>query len=982
MSKISEKWLCLFNNINDDSQLDKFLTSVSGKTLQEWEEMYAQFEQEGKRCTIRELSKIKWEVYEPQEKLRSSIHWLDLFKPVCFKYLDKLSDLLDSANYIENKEQFFLDIEETFFEICMNISYRAVILEINDLRRSFRLIGEDSKERYNYFINTMLKDRSYILEFYNKYPVLYEILEKKLSNLFEYVKQIITNFELSRSSIEDFFDFPELKLSRIKFNVGDTHSDGKSVCILELTNERKLIYKPRNMSVDVNLELFSKEFAETFNLSNVLFIPRTLSRDNYSFVEFVEEKECDSLHDVELYYKNIGKLLAFLHVFGSKDYHGENILACQSKPFLIDNETILHFSENEEITSSIQNMYDFVASSVYSTGILPMTLYSINNDKGMEVGALNSGDRRESPYLTHQLANVGTDEIRIEKVFKEVGDFPSTVRYKGNTVSCSEYREYVFQGFETIYKIILNNKDKVSKMIVKYFKDCETRYIYRNTNIYVQFLETSHHPDLLKNRYDFEMYLLRLFEYGDVDIEFDKLMIEDEINQLRKGDIPIFYTSSINNDIYNGSHSYLYFLAGESILEKVLSRVSNLSEANLLRQQRIINMTFMGSELFIKNTEVEEKELSLKLSFIEHILSAKFEFNDEIGWLNMLAMNKNYEISPMDYNLYNGTSGMILGLSSINDAKLQSVLPGVIKYTNNYVEKYSRTEIPLHKLGAFTGIYGYLYTLCILREKEVPLPQNVEEEFRNILLFTYKSIQELDNFDIIGGLSGILAVLIKIVKVMIHSAEIEQLANSLAREIVERLITIYEAQGYWVENDPGFAHGDYGAIAQLFKYSKLLDEGSELKDTIISCIREYLDKERSQLGKEMVIPLRENAKYYSWCNGIVGIVKVKHYLNINGFPDQYLEKEVQYYSNEILHHNLNFENSICHGNVGNLVVLGSILGETDELEEKIYSESKSYFLDKITFECDDWGILTGELGILMANYKSGREMLNDILLLN
>ncbi|MCD0020886.1 DUF4135 domain-containing protein, partial [Streptococcus agalactiae] len=100
------------------------------------------------------------------------------------------------------------------------------------------------------------------------------------------------------------------------------------------------------------------------------------------------------------------------------------------------------------------------ANSVYSVGILPMTLYSINNDKGMEVGALNSGERRESPYLTHQLANVGTDEIRIEKVFKEVGDFPSTVRYKGKTVSCSEYRECVHQGFETIYKIILNNKDK------------------------------------------------------------------------------------------------------------------------------------------------------------------------------------------------------------------------------------------------------------------------------------------------------------------------------------------------------------------------------------------------------------------------------------------------------------------------------------------------------------------------------------------
>lgn len=982
MSKISEKWLRLFNDIHNDSQLDKFLTSISGKTLQEWEEKHVQYEQEDKLHVIRELSEIKWESYEPQEKLRNSIHWLDLFKPICFKYLDKLSGLLNSTHYIEDKKQFFADIESTFFEICMNISYRAVILEINELRRSFRLIGEDSEKRYDYFINTLLKERNYILEFYNKYPVLYEILDKKLSNIFEYVKQIVNNFELNHTCIEDFFEFSPLKLSRLKFNLGDTHSDGKSVCVLEFNNKRKLIYKPRNMSVDVNLELFSKEFAESFNLSSLLFVPRTLSEDNYSFVEFIEEKECNSLHEVEFYYKNIGELLAFLHVFGSKDYHGENILACKSKPFLIDNETILHFSENKEITSSIQNMYDFIARSVYSTGILPMTLYSVNNDKGMEVGALNSGDRRESPYLTHQLANVGTDEIRIEKVFKEVGDFPSTVRYKGNTISCSEYREHVQKGFETIYKIILNNKDKVSKMIVKYFKDCETRYIYRDTNIYVQFLETSHHPDLLKNRYDLEMYLLRLFEYGDIDVEFDKMMIKDEINQLRKDDIPIFYTNSSSNDIYNGSHSYLYFLEGDSILEKALGKVSSLSEENLLRQQRIINMTFMGSELFIKNTELEEKEVDLNLSFIERILSAKFEFNGEISWLNMLAMNKNYEITPMDYNLYNGTSGMILGLSSINDTKLQSILPGVIKYTSNYVEKYSRNKFSLHKLGAFTGIYGYLYTLCTLKEKGMPLSHDLEEQFENILVSTYEPIQELDNLDIIGGLSGILAVLIKIGEVMNYSTKIEQFANSLAIEIVERLITVYKAQGYWVKNDPGYAHGNYGVIVQLFKYSKLLNEGSEIKNTIISCIREYLDKERSQLEKRMVISLRENAKYYSWCNGIVGITEAKHYLNINGFPDQYLEKEVQYYSNEILCHHLSFENSICHGNVGNLVILDSILDETDELEKKIYSESKSYFLDKLTFECDDWGILTGELGILMANYKSGRKMLNDILLLN
>ena len=76
-----------------------------------------------------------------------------------------------------------------------------------------------------------------------------------------------------------------------------------------------------------------------------------------------------------------------------KDYHGENILACQEYPYLIDNETILHFSEPVNITSNSQNIYNFVTNSVYSVGILPMSLYSANNDKGMEIGALNSGEK-------------------------------------------------------------------------------------------------------------------------------------------------------------------------------------------------------------------------------------------------------------------------------------------------------------------------------------------------------------------------------------------------------------------------------------------------------------------------------------------------------------------------------------------------------------------------------------------------------------
>ena len=40
MSMVSEKWLSLFNNIEDDEQLDEFLKTTSGDSLQDWEEKF------------------------------------------------------------------------------------------------------------------------------------------------------------------------------------------------------------------------------------------------------------------------------------------------------------------------------------------------------------------------------------------------------------------------------------------------------------------------------------------------------------------------------------------------------------------------------------------------------------------------------------------------------------------------------------------------------------------------------------------------------------------------------------------------------------------------------------------------------------------------------------------------------------------------------------------------------------------------------
>ena len=116
MSDNSEKWLRLFKNIESIEELDAFFTNVSGKNLQNWELKYLEYENKKEAYIDEQLSVVGWEFYKPQEKLRTDIHWLDLFKPICFKYFSQLDNFLNDVFCIEDKEKFLMEIESIFLK--------------------------------------------------------------------------------------------------------------------------------------------------------------------------------------------------------------------------------------------------------------------------------------------------------------------------------------------------------------------------------------------------------------------------------------------------------------------------------------------------------------------------------------------------------------------------------------------------------------------------------------------------------------------------------------------------------------------------------------------------------------------------------------------------------------------------------------------------------------------------------------------------
>ena len=64
---------------------------------------------------------------------------------------------------------------EQLYPIC----YKTIILELNVAKVSGRLQGETPKDRYEYFTQTLLKDKDYIQTLYNEYPVLIRLLITK-----------------------------------------------------------------------------------------------------------------------------------------------------------------------------------------------------------------------------------------------------------------------------------------------------------------------------------------------------------------------------------------------------------------------------------------------------------------------------------------------------------------------------------------------------------------------------------------------------------------------------------------------------------------------------------------------------------------------------------------------------------------------------------------------------------------------------------
>ncbi len=928
--------------------------------------------------------------------------WIYFFKPILNKHVEELLFIVKNSCLIKEESTFLHEIIQNVVSRFTSMSFRLLVVETNIAKHENRLIGNNSNERSEYYSQKLLRDTQYINELYRAYPVLGDELDRMFKNTVNYIAEIIKNTEDNLLQIEQSIlaggTLGELK--KIVLGNGDTHNNGRTVATLVFENA-KIMYKPRSFSSEKAFDAFTDWVNNTIPGISPLKTAKSYSTQKVGWMEFVKHDECDSSEDVYEFYLKMGQLLCILFTLNSKDCHCENIIASGKYPILIDLETLLHTEDikNDDTFDSIEEYIShYLQNSVNEVLILPSILHNHKTNEAMEIGAIGSGRKRVSPFKSQIITGYDSDEIQIEQVNKVIEDAQNYPLLNGESIGGNGYIKAVMEGFKAVYQWVIDNNAVYVKKLNDIFKGVESRVILKGTNDYTQLLTTSYHPDLLHNTTDRFVYFHRLgILISDIDNFQEQLIYQSEIKAMLNGDIPIFTIEADSLDVHDSSGSIVYRKVN-TILSMINRKIESMCELDLERQMAIINMSYIGCKMEIDIPKGTESTFNYPVNsgqqnlmdmageiankVIERSLSTEVKNINERSWICYTGLGDDYyTINPVGWDMYKGNSGVAIFIGQYalynQDNQYKQYTKEILNATRRSLLCSQETDDAIIGFGAFTGMLSYVHAILHMHKIgiiTVAEQRVMVDDISSILRRLTTYLDNISDLDVLSGLAGILGTLVRIYEsdIELNREEIKVLMNSVAQRLKEKAITIDEQQVTWTQNhDIGYAHGNSGIMSQMARANIYLAD-----DKIESIIQKALNYERQSCfdAVEKRWDFRDNAQYFSWCNGIGGLLLSKLILLRIGFIDEKLKEEINMIIAQLKVCGLRQDSSICHGDMGTISILreaARFLKDSEtvvECKNAMNSFVESYLvqLSNQIYCIEDWGVMVGKSGIGLA----------------
>lgn len=291
------------------------------------------------------------------------------------------------------------------------ISMGTLMFEMYICREQGLLVGNNSNEEYVYYNTHFLGDKKYINELFEIYPCLERMIFESIFYLVNNYKELLIRLKKDHDYlVEQLCDRKKFKkVVKMQSDISDSHKRGKTVSVLTLDNDVKVVYKPRSLKGEKAYQDFQTYISQGSKLKARTF--KVIDCGNYGWEEFVESKPCSDMQQLRNYYYRFGELILQNYILNANDLHEENVIAYGEYPIVIDAETILdnHIELSKQNSREIIN--EKIRDSVLFSGLLPNYRFS-NKGKGIDMSAIMGKEGDEYPILIPRIAEIGTFDMR------------------------------------------------------------------------------------------------------------------------------------------------------------------------------------------------------------------------------------------------------------------------------------------------------------------------------------------------------------------------------------------------------------------------------------------------------------------------------------------------------------------------------------------------------------------------------------------
>ena len=326
-----------------------------------------------------------------------------------------------------------------------------------------------------------------------KYPIMTELLIRKIRDYINYVDEILQHFYQDRETISKEFHIEQntMEITKISFNQDEEHFPGRMVAQVSLKGGEIIYYKPHSLLLTEQYQKIENWLWEKMGLEKSRHL--VTSRDDYGWEQEVTEAECKCAKEIKEFYYRCGAECCLTYVLGMTDIHMDNVIAHGKYPVIIDTEFM--FDRRIEVGIQGKNLQQNLMDTVMHTGFVPNGMGTMH----VNVSVLNTCDEQRLPVKMPMVINKGTSEMDISYHYPTLSHKKNMPIYEGKHISFENYMDEFMNGFRRAYDCVKADSEVLTGMCQPIMKK-KVSYLFRNTQEYYMYITSFNFPELMRNQ--------------------------------------------------------------------------------------------------------------------------------------------------------------------------------------------------------------------------------------------------------------------------------------------------------------------------------------------------------------------------------------------------------------------------------------------------------------------------------------------------